>query len=155
MYPDPEFCYKPTDTALFFGLQGVGMKKREVVLVVEDDRWVRDLTRDILELFGHTVLASETNNDALSLCRDRADDITMLLLDATDPTAEDIYEKLISVKPDVRVIVTSARGQEPPREGIFRKAKAFLCKPYRMSELMLTIDKVLQSDQAAFPPLQT
>ncbi len=118
------------------------MKKREVVLVVDEDRWVRDLTRDILELFGHTVLTSESMDHALNLCHNRARDITMLLLDSSGPLAEDIYDRIIALNPDVRVIITSVNGDDLSQDGLFRKAKAFLQKPYRMSELMLAIDTV-------------
>ncbi len=118
------------------------MKKREVVLVVDEDRWVRDLTRDILELFGHTVLASESRDHALNLCYNRSRDITMLLLDSSGPSAEDIYDRIMALNPDVRVIITSVKGDDLSQDGLFRKAKAFLQKPYRMSELMLAIDTV-------------
>lgn len=118
------------------------MKKREVVLVIDEDRWVRDLTRDILELFGHTVLTSESRDHALNLCHNRARDITMLLLDSSGPSAEDMYDRIIALNPDVRVIITSVNGDDLSQDGLFRKAKAFLQKPYRMSELMLAIDTV-------------
>lgn len=118
------------------------MKKREVVLVIDEDRWVRDLTRDILELFGHTVITSESKDHALNLCHNRAQDITMMLLDSSGPSAEDIYDRIMALNPDVRVIVTSVKGDDLSQDGLFRKAKAFLQKPYRMSELMLAIDTV-------------
>jgi DNA-binding NtrC family response regulator len=118
------------------------MKKREVVLVIDDDRWVRDLTRDILELFGHTVLVSESRDHALNLCHNRARDITMLLLDSSGPASEHIFLEIMSLNPDIRVIITSANDDVQSQDGLFRKAKAFLQKPYRMSELMLAIDTV-------------
>jgi two-component system cell cycle sensor histidine kinase/response regulator CckA len=118
------------------------MKKREVVLVVDEDQWVRDLTRDILELFGHTVLTSESGDHALNLCHNRARDITMLLLDSSGSSAEDIYDRITALNPDVRVIITSVKSGDLSQEGLFRNAKAFLQKPYRMSELMLAIDTV-------------
>jgi DNA-binding NtrC family response regulator len=120
----------------------VTVSKREVVLVVDDDRWVRDLTRDILELFGHTVLTAESKAHAIDLCHNRARDITLLILDSSGPSAEYIYDKLLTLNPEVRAIVTTMNGDDPSKRILFQHAKAFLQKPYRMSELMHTIDTI-------------
>jgi len=122
--------------------KGVAVQKGEVVLVVDDDRWVRDLTRDILELFGHTVLASETREHAVDLCHNRAGEITLLILDSSSPAAGYIYEKVLLLNPGVRVIVTTQDEDDLSLQTTFSRAKAFLQKPYRMSELMFTLEHV-------------
>ncbi len=66
----------------------------------------------------------------------------MLLLDWSDATAGDIFDRIVKLNPDVRVIVTSSKNDDLMQQGLARKPKAFLQKPYRMSELMLTIDTV-------------
>jgi DNA-binding response OmpR family regulator len=55
-----------------------------IILVVEDEREIRELLRRYLERAGHAVLTSRTGSEALRLIRDTAPDLVLLDLGLPD-----------------------------------------------------------------------
>ncbi len=119
------------------------MTKKKLVLVVDDDPGIQNLTRDILELYGHSVLTTGSHDDALTLCEQRGKEISVVILDVveSETAAFDIFQRILAVNPAVRVIITSVDSHDGDARGMFGRGSAgFLKKPYRMTELIRMVE---------------
>lgn len=110
-----------------------------VVLVVEDEAFVRMLAVDVLEDEGFAVVAAATADEAWAVLESRGD-IGVLFTDVNMPGDMDglaLAARVAKRWPHIRLVVTSGRkglsNHELPDHG------QFVQKPYRQSELMSAI----------------
>ncbi len=114
----------------------------ETVLVVDDEQIVRRSAKAMLERHGYSVVLAENGKEAVDLYRVLADKIDLVLLDMTMPLmgGEETFRELKTMRPDVRVILSSGYNEvEAVRRFAGKGLAGFLQKPY--SALTLT-DKV-------------
>jgi DNA-binding NtrC family response regulator len=119
------------------------MTNKKLILVVDHDPGIQALTRDILELYGHSVLTVVSHGDALALCEQRGKEISVVLLDVVEPetAAFDVFQRIMEVNPAARVIITSGDSYDGDACGMFGRGSAgFLKKPYRMTELLRMVE---------------
>lgn len=119
------------------------MMNKKLVLVVDEDAGIQDLTRDILELYGHSVLTVGGQDEALAICDERGKDISVVLLDvvSSETAAFDVFQRILTVNPAARVIITSSDAHDGDSRGMFgRGSSGFLKKPYRMTELLRMVE---------------
>jgi two-component system cell cycle sensor histidine kinase/response regulator CckA len=117
-------------------------RNKKLVLVVDDDQGIQDLTKDILELYGHTVLTAG-QDEAADLCEQRGKDFSVVLLDVmeSETAAFDIFQRILAVNPTARVIITSSDSNDFDSRGMFGRGSAgYLKKPYRMTELVRMVE---------------
>jgi two-component system cell cycle sensor histidine kinase/response regulator CckA len=119
------------------------MTNKKLVLVVDADPGIQNLTRDILELYGHSVLTARSHGDALVLCEQRGKEISVVLLDVAESETDafEIFQRILEVNPAARVIITSSDRQDGDARGMFGQGSSgFLKKPYRMTELVRMVE---------------
>jgi len=121
-------------------------KRFATVLVVDDDSDVRGGVCEILAEKGYTVFEASESAEAVSLLREHAADIDLVLLDVTmpGPSGLETMKQLRRVKPAVRVVLSSGYGLgvwRPGRDGA--PPDAVLPKPYSVATLLETIRTTL------------
>jgi two-component system alkaline phosphatase synthesis response regulator PhoP len=122
------------------------------VLVVEDDREIRDLLRRYLERAGHGVLSTASGAEALRLVeRDSAD---LVLLDLGLPDVDGL-EILRAARAEGRrtpvVVLTARSGVDQRIEGLALGADDYVTKPFSPREVVLRVAAVLGRSGAAAP----
>jgi len=117
------------------------------ILLVEDEPFVREATRTILESAGFEVLPAEDGVAALKLYEETLGPVDLLMTDMILPgrTGEDLGRELRLYSPSLKVLVTSGYGNvdesiEKPRANTF-----FLSKPYSRRDLVAKIDEILSA----------
>src|SRR5260370_34224233 len=93
----------------------------------------------MLRMSGFAVLEAEDGTVALSLVREQQNQIALMLLDITLPGApsRDVFAEARRVRPDVRVIVTSAYGQNVADEDFpGLEGDAFIRKTYQRRNMV-------------------
>ena len=120
----------------------------ETVMVVDDERSVRELAARILESLGYHVLIAENGGDALMLMEKHADNISLILTDMVMPRmdGERMVERLRKVRPDFRVLYTSGYAVESDIGDLSNLATNFIPKPYSRRKLAHAIRHVLDRD---------
>ena len=116
------------------------------VLVVEDDKAVRDLTIHMLERLGHFVLSATKGADAIEMAAAFPGPIALLLADVVLPGMNgcEVADALASVRPDVRVLFLSGYTENAVlSSGVLRSGIDFLPKPYTYEALALKIREIL------------
>jgi two-component system cell cycle response regulator CpdR len=110
------------------------------VLVVEDDRGVRDVARRALEDAGYRVLIADAPEAAAALARD--EDVDLLLTDVVLPVQSgyELAEQLQAAHPGMRVLFITgwARERAGPREDV-------LFKPFSLGELVEAVRRTLDA----------
>ena len=122
------------------------------VLVVEDEPLVRALAVDVLEEAGFNVLEAPTADYALVVLETR-EDICVLLTDVDMPGRLNGFQLARIVQDHfhrVRVVIVSGKAR-PNRDDIAPDA-IFIPKPYKLSEIVRTVQALAQPVRSSFVP---
>ena len=117
-----------------------------MVLVIDDDSFVREAVSDILEHEGIPLLTAVSGREGIAIYRERMGEIQLVLLDMSMPGLDGVqtFEELYKIDADVRVLLSSGYITQDinssfPEGGIL----GFLQKPYDLMELLTTIHQYL------------
>ena len=82
---------------------------RRTVLLVEDEPFVREATRNILESAGFVVFPVEDADQALRLYKEREHHVDLVMTDLILPgrTGEQLAKELRECSPELKVLITS------------------------------------------------
>jgi PAS domain S-box-containing protein len=118
----------------------------ELVLVIDDEAAVRQITRQTLEAFGYRVLLASDGVEATTIYATRQQEIDVVLTDMMMPLMDGptTIMVLLRMKPELRIIAASGLNAN----GMVAKAtsagvKHFIPKPYTAETLLKTIREVL------------
>lgn len=121
---------------------------QEVILLAEDDKTMRMLTKELLEEFGYTVLETEDGCQALEKYREQRDSIQLVILDAIMPGMKgmDVYREIHKINPHARVLLCSGYNLGMIKGDIeLDQSLHFIAKPFVPKELLMKVRKVLEN----------
>jgi DNA-binding response OmpR family regulator len=114
------------------------------VVVVEDERKLRDLLRAYLEREGMTVLSTESGAEALEFARTAQPDLVILDLRLPDIAGEAVAVELRSFS-DAPILMLTAKSAETDRiRGLEIGADDYVTKPFSPRELVLRAQAILR-----------
>ncbi len=108
------------------------------ILLVEDDAMVLQITKGMLESIGYKVMTALNPLDALSLCRDPATRIDLVVSDVVMPglSGKDLRDRLVDIRPDIKVLFMSGYTADViAHHGILEEGVHFLQKPFTIKSL--------------------
>jgi PAS domain S-box-containing protein len=132
-------------------ISGKGLPSQSLhgtVLVVEDEEYLRRAIVRMLRKNGFEVLEAADGSSAVDLIRAAQVGIDAILLDMTIPGASsrEVVTEAANIRPDIRVILTSAYSQEMIEDPIGApQIRSFLRKPYRFDDLVETLQSCLSA----------
>ena len=118
----------------------------ETVLLVEDDKTLLEMTKEILEESGYTVLSAATPALALSLAASHSDQIDLMISDVIMPemNGKELSVKLQPLHPEMQVIFMSGYSADIiSNHGVIEEGLHFLQKPASFKNLTAMIRSVL------------
>jgi DNA-binding response OmpR family regulator len=114
------------------------------VLVVDDERKIRDLVRSYLEREGYAVLQADTGQRALEVASRAEPDLVVLDLMLPDLSGEEVARSLRE-NSAVPIIMLTAKSSEDDRvAGLRIGADDYLVKPFSPRELVARVQAVLR-----------
>jgi CheY-like chemotaxis protein len=116
------------------------------VLLVEDESPLRLAVGKMLRHRGYKVFEAGDGLSAITLFREEADKIDLILLDLTIPGASssEVVAEAAQVRPDIRVILTSAYSQEMIKDTMSApQIRNFIRKPFQLEDLVKMLENVL------------
>jgi DNA-binding NtrC family response regulator len=119
-----------------------------VVLLIEDDRAILDLTELVLLRDGYTVLKAETSDQALVLYHDNYATIDVVLTDLnlSGDSGLDLAEKLWQSNADLQFIFMSGDPNGAKKVSALKHHQvAYLAKPYRVKDLVPFIETTIRA----------
>jgi CheY-like chemotaxis protein len=123
-----------------------------VVLLVEDEKGVRELTREYLEASGYTVLEAEDGQSALTLATGYLGNIDLLLSDVVMPgiSGRELAERLSRLRPGIKTLYMSGYTDRAiVHHGILQSDTILLQKPFSMAKLAAKVRDILTEPQLA------
>jgi DNA-binding response OmpR family regulator len=137
----------PLRHGLTTSAQNVGM---HTVLVVEDERDIREVLRRYLERAGLSVLTAATGAEAMHLIDSIRPDLVLLDLGLPDIEGTEI---LATAAPEIPVIVLTARSAVEDRiAGLRSGADDYVVKPFSPTEVVLRVQAVLARGRGGTAP---
>ncbi|HEX4899628.1 MAG TPA: PAS domain S-box protein [Pyrinomonadaceae bacterium] len=120
----------------------------ELILVVDDEESIREITRSTLETFGYRVLTANDGTEAIALYADRKNEVSVVLTDMMMPFMDGpaTIRALQKMNRAVKIIAASGlaaghKAGEASLEGV----EMFLGKPYTAEKLLVALAKILKT----------
>ncbi len=116
------------------------------ILLAEDEKDVREVAREFLELSGYTVLEAKDGAEAVEVAAKHSGDIDLLLTDMVMPgmSGREVSARLTAMRAGLRVIYMSGYTEYAAlRHGEDEPDRIMLQKPFTRAVLVQTVHKVL------------
>jgi DNA-binding response OmpR family regulator len=114
------------------------------VLVVEDERKLRDFIRSYLERAGFTVLSTGSGAEAITMAADTAPDLVVLDLGLPDVPGETVARELRAMSAIPILMLTAKAAEEDRVRGLELGADDYVTKPFSPRELVLRVQAILR-----------
>ena len=117
----------------------------ELILVVDDENSIREITRGTLETFGYKVLTASDGTEALAIYADQKHEIAVVLTDMVMPFMDGpaTIRALHRMNPEVKIIAASGLAGPKLGEGSLEGVRMFLNKPYTAEKLLMALAETL------------
>lgn len=121
------------------------VRRGATVLLAEDDQGLRRLMVQVLEHSGYLVLEADSGELALELARDFEGPIDLLLSDVVMSliTGDELAQALQAKNPELLVLLMSGSADASLLESLLPGTSDFLAKPFRPSELVDHVGRLL------------
>jgi len=120
----------------------------ETILLVEDEKALRMMTRTVLLSQGYSVLEAADGADAIRICEQREEPIHLLISDVVMPQlgGRQLSDRLVTLIPDMRVLFVSGYTDDAVvRHGVLEAEVQFLQKPFTVDALGRKVREVLDA----------
>lgn len=120
----------------------------ELILVVDDEAAIREITRSTLEAAGYRVLTASDGTEAVALYAQRAGDIKVVITDIVMPYMDGLatIRALRKLNPLATIIVSTGVSDKNRTDVVLDPAvAATLSKPYTADTLLKTLTEVLDA----------
>lgn len=127
---------------------GIGGHTIATVFLVDDEKFIVDLYRDILEANGHTVVGvASDGEEAVRKYRDMKQKPVIIIMDQRMPVKDGVRatEEILKMDPMATIFFGSA-DLHIEKEARAAGAKGFLLKPFRIEELLQAIREAVGSE---------
>lgn len=121
-------------------------REKEVILLVDDEEMMVDVTSQILERLGFAVVAKTSSLDALETFQEKPDEFDLVITDQVMPnlTGTQLAQKLLSIRPDIPVILCSGFPENVSLEEVESIGiRTFMPKPIAREAIAKTVRAVL------------
>ncbi|MGL1890654.1 MAG: PAS domain S-box protein [Spirochaetaceae bacterium] len=116
------------------------------VLVVDDENIVRLVSSQMLSELGYDVLVAAEGEECIDIYKEKESSIDLVILDMIMPkmNGKDVFYKLKSINPEVKIIICSGFSMDISIEKLFDDGLAgFIQKPYKKLDLSRTVSEIL------------
>lgn len=121
----------------------------ETILLVDDEKLIRDLGSRILRDAGYTVFTASDGKEALDVFRGKAGEISLVVLDVVMPGmgGKQCLAELLAIAPDLKVVIASGYSPDvATHDALTAGAKGFVNKPYNIRRMMEVVRAVLDGE---------
>jgi len=128
-------------------------KGKETILLVDDEKAIRDMVALSLQLYGYRVLEAANGEEAIQIWADHQGEIDLVFTDMRMPpgmTGIELFERLKRAKATLKGILSSGYSDEiSEAQALISNEVIFLPKPYDVKTLAVTVRHCL--DRAGPP----
>ena len=123
--------------------------QEELILVVDDETVIREVTKSSLEAKNYRVITASNGLEAIAIYAQQPQEIKVVLMDLIMPEMDGLtaMRALKKINPKIKLIATSGlASKEKITAAELIGIKAFLVKPYTAEKLLLNLGKVIETN---------
>lgn len=127
-----------------------GGSDRGLILVVEDDRSLREGLAMNLRMAGYEAVTAADGESGMQMAFDMRPDLVVLDIMLPGWSGLDVLDELRKRGENVPVLILSARGSTPQKvEGLKSGADDYMTKPFDLPELIARVEAMLRRRRTA------
>jgi CheY-like chemotaxis protein len=114
---------------------------------VDDETSICEITRNVLESNGYTVMVANDGAEAIAAYTKNQEAVKVVLMDMAMPILDGYasIRALRRINPKVKIIAASGLSENGKLASIHGYVATFLAKPYTSERLLKTIEEVLNT----------
>ena len=135
--------------ALQNSVESYDLSGNETILVVEDGDEVRELSVIALKRFGYNVIEATCGSDALTIIRNNADSINLMLTDVIMPgmSLDEFRLEALALIPDLKIIYMSGYSDDIIKRIVDSGVSVpFISKPFTLTDLAKIVRSVIDKE---------
>jgi two-component system, cell cycle sensor histidine kinase and response regulator CckA len=118
----------------------------ETILLVDDEKIVLEVSREMLESVGYRVYAVGSGQEAIALFTGKRNEIDLVILDMIMPgiSGGETFDRLREINPGIKVLLSSGYSLNGEAQTIMdRGCKGFIQKPFQIEKLSQKVREML------------
>lgn len=119
-------------------------KREKVVLVVDDNKEMRDLVCEVLTEQGYAVLGAADGNQALDTLKTLRVNLVLTDIDMPGMNGLELAQKARAKYPELRVLLMTGSGDATARQTAAGLGLDIVGKPFQITELIARVERVLE-----------
>jgi CheY-like chemotaxis protein len=120
-------------------------QKNLKILIVDDEKEIVDILRELVEADGHSVSVTYDGQKALEIYQKDKFDVVFADISMPGMDGIDLTQKLLTLDKGAKVVVITGRlGTVEVELALNSGAKAFLKKPFSKKDIEKTIEEILK-----------
>ncbi len=123
------------------------VKGHEIILLIDDEEMVLEVSKDILEQLGYKVLSAKSGKEAIDVFKKHKDIIDLVILDMIMPemSGGETYDALKEINTDIKVLLSTGYSMNGQATKILEcGCNGFIQKPFNMECLSEKIREILE-----------
>ncbi|HEY4990113.1 MAG TPA: ATP-binding protein, partial [Opitutaceae bacterium] len=123
----------------------------ELILIVDDESQIREITAAILSQQGYRVMIAGDGTEGVALFAKRSGEIRMIVTDLSMPNLDGASLAKVArrLNPKIKILAMSGLGSAGLNSEMRKFAGAFLVKPFKPEALLETVNKLLHAEAPA------
>ena len=118
----------------------------ETILLVDDEKAILDMGKNMLERFGYTVIKAESGEKAIEIYKAQKERIDLVILDLGMPGmgGHKCLKELLKIDSRIKVIIASGYSEiGKVKETVESGASGFIGKPYQLADMLKKVREAL------------
>jgi PAS domain S-box-containing protein len=121
------------------------LKGTGTILLIDDEKMILEVGRELLEELGYTVLSALSGREALDIFQKNSDKLDLVIMDMIMPGmgGGETFDRLRSINPNIKVLLSSGYSVNGQASKILnRGCDGFIQKPFNLNQLAEKIGKI-------------
>ncbi len=122
------------------------VKGSGTIFLVDDEKMILDVGKDLLEFLGYQVYTSDKGTEAISIFEKHRDHIDLIILDMIMPgmNGGEVYDRIKHIDPQMKVLLSSGYSIDGKATEILnRGCRGFIQKPFNLEQLSRKVKHIL------------
>ncbi len=123
-------------------------KGKGIILLIEDEEIIREMTKTILTKLGYFVLTAQNGFDGCNIYKEKYNEINVVIIDMQMPVmnGKETFIKMKEINNNIKAILSTGYNKTSEVEDIIKAGvKKFLQKPYTINEISQVIQETLMN----------
>ena len=122
------------------------LKGTGTIILIDDEKMILDVGRELLEELGYTVLSALSGREALDIFQKNLGKIDLVIMDMIMPGmgGGETFDRLRAINPNIKVLLSSGYSVNGQASKILhRGCDGFIQKPFNLNQLAEKIGKIM------------